>query len=283
MVTALIAASLVASAPLDTAKQRLAEHKLDDVLFALDGQQLAAGEENEAASVLGRAAKEALVAHDEVMALQLSQNALKKDGRQLDALEAGARVHFSQQEFGAAERLADQWVSVAPKSQPARLLRAELAAEAGEWERVVQQISAVKFDGELASKAAALKSQAQSERGAKAKSLSTVAAVEKASEHAAEQAKRRTPPQQQGMTVSADVVLYSASWCGYCKKARAWLQEHNVSFVERDIESDPGAAEAMVARCSATGQKSNGVPVIDAHGTVIVGWSETALARALKK
>lgn len=35
-----------------------------------------------------------------------------------------------------------------------------------------------------------------------------------------------------------EVVLYSTSWCGYCKKARAYLRSQNISYVEKDIEKD---------------------------------------------
>lgn len=30
--------------------------------------------------------------------------------------------------------------------------------------------------------------------------------------------------------------LYSASWCGYCKKARSFMQRNNIAFDEYDIE-----------------------------------------------
>ena len=32
------------------------------------------------------------------------------------------------------------------------------------------------------------------------------------------------------------LVMYSAAWCGYCKKARLFLQKNNIAFQERDIE-----------------------------------------------
>ena len=37
---------------------------------------------------------------------------------------------------------------------------------------------------------------------------------------------------------TTEVVLYSTSWCGYCRQARAFMSENNISFVERDIEKD---------------------------------------------
>ena len=40
---------------------------------------------------------------------------------------------------------------------------------------------------------------------------------------------------------SQDLIMYSASWCGYCDKARAHFYENNIRFKEYDIEtSDKG-------------------------------------------
>ena len=33
------------------------------------------------------------------------------------------------------------------------------------------------------------------------------------------------------------VVMYSSSWCGYCRKARDYFNSHNVAFSEYDIET----------------------------------------------
>ena len=33
------------------------------------------------------------------------------------------------------------------------------------------------------------------------------------------------------------VVMYSASWCGYCRKARNYFNSHDVAFSEYDIET----------------------------------------------
>ncbi|HJV74262.1 MAG TPA: glutaredoxin domain-containing protein [Noviherbaspirillum sp.] len=34
------------------------------------------------------------------------------------------------------------------------------------------------------------------------------------------------------------VILYRTSWCGYCKRAAAYMQQKNIPFVERDIETN---------------------------------------------
>lgn len=37
------------------------------------------------------------------------------------------------------------------------------------------------------------------------------------------------------------VVMYSTSWCGYCKKARKYFQQEKINYVEYDIEKDERA------------------------------------------
>lgn len=61
-----------------------------------------------------------------------------------------------------------------------------------------------------------------------------------------------------GAAASGDgkVVMYSTSWCGVCKKARAYFKENRIAFTEYDVEkSDQGRRE--YARLGA-----RGVPVI---------------------
>jgi regulatory protein spx len=35
------------------------------------------------------------------------------------------------------------------------------------------------------------------------------------------------------------VTLYVTSSCGSCRKAKAWLQEHQIDFIERNIVNEP--------------------------------------------
>ncbi|MBV8672994.1 MAG: glutaredoxin family protein [Acidobacteriaceae bacterium] len=42
------------------------------------------------------------------------------------------------------------------------------------------------------------------------------------------------------------IVLYSASWCRDCREAKRFLEKHNLSFTEIDIESTPGAAAELI-------------------------------------
>ena len=44
------------------------------------------------------------------------------------------------------------------------------------------------------------------------------------------------------------VEMYASDWCGYCRRARALLEEKGVAFTEIDVDMIPGARAEMVAR-----------------------------------
>lgn len=48
------------------------------------------------------------------------------------------------------------------------------------------------------------------------------------------------PPGAGAQDAEGKVVLYRTSWCGYCKRASAYMRQRNVPFVERDIETNAG-------------------------------------------
>lgn len=39
------------------------------------------------------------------------------------------------------------------------------------------------------------------------------------------------------------LTMYCRSWCGDCSRARRWLDEHNIAYVEVDVEDDEAARE----------------------------------------
>jgi glutaredoxin len=63
------------------------------------------------------------------------------------------------------------------------------------------------------------------------------------------------------------VVLYSADWCGYCRKAKRHLEDRGVPYELRDVDI-PAAKEELLAR---TGGK--GIPVLDLDGRILRGYS----------
>lgn len=63
------------------------------------------------------------------------------------------------------------------------------------------------------------------------------------------------------------VVLYATDWCGYCAKARTFLKDNNIPYVEFDIEkSTEGRAEYEKLG-------GNGIPLLLVRGNVVRGYS----------
>ncbi|BDT74278.1 glutaredoxin 3 (plasmid) [Comamonadaceae bacterium OS-4] len=63
-----------------------------------------------------------------------------------------------------------------------------------------------------------------------------------------------------------DVLLYTTSWCPFCRRAKSLLKEKGVQWNELDIEEDPAHRQAMM---KASGR--NTVPQIFINGTHVGG------------
>jgi glutaredoxin len=81
---------------------------------------------------------------------------------------------------------------------------------------------------------------------------------------------------------NVSIVMYSTSWCGACAQARQYMHQQNLSFIDHDVEQDPGA----LARAHQLNPRHS-VPVIDVEGDVSIGFSpshlEASLDRAARK
>lgn len=76
---------------------------------------------------------------------------------------------------------------------------------------------------------------------------------------------------------SDQVVLFSTSWCGYCRKARQYLNQNGIAHVEYDIEKSSEGKR----RFAALGGR--GVPLILVGNEQIRGWNPAALKGALAR
>jgi glutaredoxin len=79
------------------------------------------------------------------------------------------------------------------------------------------------------------------------------------------------------------VVIYTTPWCGFCKRAKAYLQERGAVFVERDVEGSAAAARELEQKLRAAGSAGSGVPVIDVDGTLIMGFDRERLDALLAR
>lgn len=65
------------------------------------------------------------------------------------------------------------------------------------------------------------------------------------------------------------VEIFVTSWCPYCTKAKAFLQQHNIPYQAYDVERDQAAAKRKV---QLAGQ--SGVPFALINGTPVIGFDE---------
>ena len=76
---------------------------------------------------------------------------------------------------------------------------------------------------------------------------------------------------------NAVLTMYATSWCGYCRKARAYLAAQKIQYREVDIEASPVNA----AEFKAFGGK--GVPLFIAGDRRLRGFSEAGMENFLKQ
>ena len=73
------------------------------------------------------------------------------------------------------------------------------------------------------------------------------------------------------------VKIYTTPTCPWCKKTKEFFKENKVKFKEINVATNQKAAKEMVEKSGQTG-----VPVVDVDGTMIVGFDESKLKKALK-
>ena len=73
------------------------------------------------------------------------------------------------------------------------------------------------------------------------------------------------------------VIVYSTNSCPWCVKAKDFLKENKIDYIEHNVAEDAKALEDMEEK---SGQR--GVPVLDINGTIIVGFDRDAIKAALK-
>ena len=74
-----------------------------------------------------------------------------------------------------------------------------------------------------------------------------------------------------------EVKVYSIKSCHWCEKVRDFLKMNKVVFEEINVEGNQDATKAMIKA-----SKQMGVPVIVAGESVVVGFDEKELKKALK-
>jgi len=76
--------------------------------------------------------------------------------------------------------------------------------------------------------------------------------------------------------INRNVIMYSAAWCGICKKAKKYFNKNNISYIEYDIDKDKAAKK----RHKAMG--ATGVPVIFIGDSRMNGFSAASFEQIYK-
>ena len=76
----------------------------------------------------------------------------------------------------------------------------------------------------------------------------------------------------------ADIKVYGADWCGDCRRAKAFMEEHGVPFEWIDVQDDQEARKVVE---SLNNGKRIIPTIIFQDGSILVEPSNTQLARKL--
>ncbi len=83
-------------------------------------------------------------------------------------------------------------------------------------------------------------------------------------------------------TTSTDekVIIYSTTWCAFCRTEEQYLERLGVSYTKKDIEVDKAAYEELMQK---NGGAFQGVPVTDIAGELVLGFDRAKIDTLLKE
>ena len=80
--------------------------------------------------------------------------------------------------------------------------------------------------------------------------------------------------------MSEPVVMYTTSWCGYCRRLKSQLAREGIEVSEVDIERDPDAAEYVM---SVNGGSQTVPTVVLPDGTALTNPSAARIREHLRE
>jgi glutaredoxin len=75
------------------------------------------------------------------------------------------------------------------------------------------------------------------------------------------------------------VIIYSTTWCAFCKTEEEYLDKLGVKHVVKNIEDDKDAYNELMEKI---GGNFTGVPVTDIAGEMVLGFDRPKIDTALK-
>lgn len=74
------------------------------------------------------------------------------------------------------------------------------------------------------------------------------------------------------------ISIYTTPTCTFCRQVKDYFRQNHIPFTEYNVAQDERKADEMVRK---SGQM--GVPVLDVHGKIIVGFNKPEIERALRR
>jgi glutaredoxin-like YruB-family protein len=74
-----------------------------------------------------------------------------------------------------------------------------------------------------------------------------------------------------------EVVVYTTSWCGWCRKTLAFLDENGIHYENRDIETDDDWRQELLEKTGGTS-----IPVIEIDGQLVRGFDPQRMRQLLE-
>ncbi|HEY3445379.1 MAG TPA: glutaredoxin family protein [Myxococcales bacterium] len=268
-----LAADAGGADPLAPARALLAKGDflgVQDAVAAARGVKPVAG-----AEVLLEAGTQAYDQGDRWMAARYCAAALDFLPSHRGALTLCARAALTDERYEDAARYGEKLSKLAPRDVEVALLRARAAL--GEQQPARAKAILARVEGAEARTVTA-----------QAEELTLRLEEEKARQKVLDErlAKAIAQAKVTGMPTwsrgSSQVVLYVTSWCGACKRAKAWLRQNKIEHTEKDLEADPEAARELAGKCALARVRPTGVPVLDARGRLLVGFGAASYRAALR-
>lgn len=91
------------------------------------------------------------------------------------------------------------------------------------------------------------------------------------------------PPSPGGAVTGLTAIIYGADWCKPCHEAASYLKSRGVQVIEKNVEKSEAAENEMRSKLTKSGQHGGSIPVIDVRGQIVVGFSQSALDRAIAR
>lgn len=269
--------------PLAGAKKALEGGDYEKVLDEVNGAKGAAA--GDAAAVLTKAGQLALDKKDRAMASFYCEMAVKRAPTERAPLDLCLKIAFEEERWEDVGTWGDALARLVPKDADVAMMRGQAAVAEGDWQRAVDVLKP-HVKGPRGAEAAQLVERAQSQiqdaKAAAEEQKALEARLKKAIAAARALDSGGGGGGGGGVGGGKGVYLYTTTWCGVCKKAKEWMGKKGISYVERDVENDVGASEELAEKCKKAHMRPRGVPVLDAHGKILVGFDPGSYSRVLR-